>query len=54
MPVARELGPLAAAKLHLDWCINNKLQVMALGTADGTLKIMDSEQKLVGLMLLSL
>ena len=51
---ARELTLLAAAKLHLNWCVNNKVQVMKLNTPDGTRKIIDSEQKFVGLMLLSL
>ena len=51
---ARELALLAATKMHLDWCAANKAQVMKLQTPDGTRKIIDSELKFAGLMLLSL
>lgn len=48
------MAPLAATKLHLNWCAANKAEVMKLQTPDGTRKVIDSSEKFTGLLLLSL
>jgi hypothetical protein len=48
-----ELNILAEAQRHLDWCYRNPEQAKAMLTPDGSRKILDTEEKLAGLLMLS-
>lgn len=51
--VAWELGILAEAQRHLDWCYRNPAQAGALITPDGSRRILDTEEKSAALLRLS-
>lgn len=51
--VVRELAVLAEVQRHLDWCYQNPRESQALVTPDGSRKILDTKDRVDGLLTLS-